>query len=830
MANQALTFEFRGNVSNFDAAMNRARESLRRVDDEASRAGASTARFRQGLGQIGSSALNAAGPLGSMVSTLGGAGGVAAAALAAAAAVAALSGAVKTGLAEIQEMEAATAKLSAVFDGNQAAMGRVLGLVDRLNASQPFFEDDQLASAAAGLRLFDLTEKQVNSLLPVMTDMATVMGVDLDSAAQKVGLALQGQTRGLKAWGIQVKEGSSRHEILNAVLEKASKFHDAAKVKAEGYEGKLAALSKANKDFAGSIASSLKPALESAIDMFTKATKAADSYWKRVFPAQDESARRAEIFHKLQNLATSGAFGLMTPKSRNVADQAIQIAKPMSASGASAPEVRATILRDLRPQMQDNMAVLAHIAKVVSGPFEVARQKVAAAKIPDDPGDTTSASSRARSTAAPPRVQPPVEAPAPAFRDAFGLDPRDVASAAQRAQTQGAGGVESLVGNLKNIFATGQATLNKAKQAEIERLTEIEAFRQRAHNQRLAQEKEIWTAFEAGATAAGNSINAIASGLIGSGGKSSIGGIAQGAAGLIGTLQAGPGGGEVASTAVGLAIGALERRAVHDQKLAKVLEGVQYVVDDAVNILLGISSAERGARSVAKVADAGAGAVQRFADEAKRAADETARLTAAMADAGARFHRDQGNLIRGATDQNAVRRIQLGVKQGTISEADARKQIGDIEANSAFKAERKSIIQDAASAFAGGEGRAVAESDFSFFKKEVGRAGMLLQEGKSVEEVARSTHLNEDLVRRLSLALDGLKLSQEELLAETKRIAEEEAKRGTAQDPIVIIPKDRQGFSFAPRSFFFRTNQAPTPVANLGNNQAGRQRSTGAVY
>lgn len=70
----------------------------------------------------------------------------------------------------------------------------------------------------------------------------------------------------------------------------------------------------------------------------------------------------------------------------------------------------------------------------------------------------------------------------------------------------------------------------------------------------------------------------------------------------------------------------------------------------------------------------------------------------------------------------------------------------------------------------------------------------------------------------------------DELLALMLELNKLTAGKGTAQDPIVIIPKDRQGFSFAPRSFFFRTHQAPTPVANLGNNQAGRQRSTGAVY
>ncbi len=177
------------------------------------------------------------------------------------AAINALVDAVKVGLGEIDEMAAAGHRLEAVFSGDIAAIGQMNTLIGELDGAQPFFEDDQIANAAAMARMFNMTSDEIQTLLPAMADMAAVMETDLNEAINRVGLGLQGSTRGLKAWGIDVEEGASRGEVFAAVLAKAGLFHDEAGEKAEDHAGKVMAIEKAFKNAKTSVAELFVPAV-----------------------------------------------------------------------------------------------------------------------------------------------------------------------------------------------------------------------------------------------------------------------------------------------------------------------------------------------------------------------------------------------------------------------------------------------------------------------------------------------------------------------------------------------------------------------------------------
>ncbi len=222
------------------------------------------ARQAQGVNALRDAFVGALGPVGSLGQTFAAGGVLAVGAMAVTKLFDGLGTAMRTGLAEVQEWEAASAKLTAVFQGNATAIERTLGLVDRLNKSQPFFEDDQIANAAATLKLFDLTDDQIEKLLPQLTDMASVMGTDVAAAAQKVGVAMAGNTRGLKEWGIVVKEGADQQTILNAILEKSAIFGDAAAQKALGLSGALAQAGKDSKDLGAALAEKVTPAITAA--------------------------------------------------------------------------------------------------------------------------------------------------------------------------------------------------------------------------------------------------------------------------------------------------------------------------------------------------------------------------------------------------------------------------------------------------------------------------------------------------------------------------------------------------------------------------------------
>ena len=79
--------------------------------------------------------------------------------------------------------------------------------------------DDEAARAAEGmLAQYHLTGSQIMELLPLVEDFAAKTGKDLPAAAQAVGKALLGQTRGLVAVGIKYKStGDAATDYANIV-------------------------------------------------------------------------------------------------------------------------------------------------------------------------------------------------------------------------------------------------------------------------------------------------------------------------------------------------------------------------------------------------------------------------------------------------------------------------------------------------------------------------------------------------------------------------------------------------------------------------------------
>jgi hypothetical protein len=72
------------------------------------------------------------------------------------------------------------------------------------------FSSGAASNAAALLAQFKLTGTQVTALIPGVADLAARLGTDLPDAAQRVGLALLGNTRGLKQVGIEFKATGDR--------------------------------------------------------------------------------------------------------------------------------------------------------------------------------------------------------------------------------------------------------------------------------------------------------------------------------------------------------------------------------------------------------------------------------------------------------------------------------------------------------------------------------------------------------------------------------------------------------------------------------------------
>lgn len=80
------------------------------------------------------------------------------------------------------------------------------------------YDDDDIAASQARLAAFDLTGKQLRRITPLVLDYATATGSDLESSSTSIGKALLGNTRALKALGINYTSTGDAAKDYDAVL------------------------------------------------------------------------------------------------------------------------------------------------------------------------------------------------------------------------------------------------------------------------------------------------------------------------------------------------------------------------------------------------------------------------------------------------------------------------------------------------------------------------------------------------------------------------------------------------------------------------------------
>ena len=118
------------------------------------------------------------------------------------------------------------------------------GYIDAL-ALTTTHESDALASAAALLTQYGVMPQDMQAALTAVTNLATGER-DLDTAAQMVAKAAQGQTGALQKAGITIDETKGKaHTFSDVVAQVNTQLKDAATDAAKTYEGQLANLGKA---------------------------------------------------------------------------------------------------------------------------------------------------------------------------------------------------------------------------------------------------------------------------------------------------------------------------------------------------------------------------------------------------------------------------------------------------------------------------------------------------------------------------------------------------------------------------------------------------------
>jgi hypothetical protein len=108
------------------------------------------------------------------------------------------------------------------WDGNTAAIEKVLAARMKLG-----FSDDEQRDSLATLvaRTGNVTEAL--DIQRVAMDLARLKGIDLAAASKAIALGMSGQGRALKELGINVKELTTKQEVLGAIQDKAAGQADA---------------------------------------------------------------------------------------------------------------------------------------------------------------------------------------------------------------------------------------------------------------------------------------------------------------------------------------------------------------------------------------------------------------------------------------------------------------------------------------------------------------------------------------------------------------------------------------------------------------------------
>ena len=126
------------------------------------------------------------------------------------------------------------------------------------------FSDEAIIDATTLLSKYDLTASQLRELNPLVVDYARFTGKDVATAAGDLGKALLGNTRALKAVGVEyVATGNRTRDLATLMAALEAKVGGAAAAFGETSEGKAAKLRESFEELKEAIGEGLLPTLDS---------------------------------------------------------------------------------------------------------------------------------------------------------------------------------------------------------------------------------------------------------------------------------------------------------------------------------------------------------------------------------------------------------------------------------------------------------------------------------------------------------------------------------------------------------------------------------------
>lgn len=193
--------------------------------------------------------------------------------------------------------------------GAQDYFGRIEKSTKDLSSSFKFLREEDIQSTFNKLIVYGkLTENQINSLLPVIVDFATATGRTMPEATAILIKSLEGNNRGLREFGINIKDAKSPAEAFSLVMkELAPRVEGVAQAFGESQAGKIAATNEEFRKLKETVGQELVPVLSSLLSGLDKIFTGLGYLAKRVAEVTEDfltlgasaSARAADKQHEI---------------------------------------------------------------------------------------------------------------------------------------------------------------------------------------------------------------------------------------------------------------------------------------------------------------------------------------------------------------------------------------------------------------------------------------------------------------------------------------------------------------------------------------------------
>jgi hypothetical protein len=132
---------------------------------------------------------------------------------------------------------------------SEEASKNFVDFADAMEEATTFSDDQILTTGALIESLAELSEEGLEQATTAAANLAQQLGVDLETAARKLGAAAEGNVASLKRYGITVEEGATKSETFAAAVQAINdKFGGSAQQATKTYAGSVAQLTNSFDD------------------------------------------------------------------------------------------------------------------------------------------------------------------------------------------------------------------------------------------------------------------------------------------------------------------------------------------------------------------------------------------------------------------------------------------------------------------------------------------------------------------------------------------------------------------------------------------------------